>query len=370
MLHELGHEVVERQAAGVVVQVADGRVVDHNPAAVSVLQMTSEQLVGASSLDPTWEAVTPLGDAIKGENHPAMLAMATGAPVEGFVMGVRTGDTGYRWLRVDAWPTDVDGEPGVLTQFVDITDAVEAQRALTAGLERLQRHVLPPVNPQIPGVEVHTRYQSVVDSLQVGGDFCDVYRVNHSRFGFFIGDAAGHDLDTVATTMVAHHTLRAAGLHLTRPGRVLAWLHRTLQATPDSVYCSAVHGSLRINKQSGISVEFANAGHPRPIHVSGGRVTVVEGAGSIAGALSEFVEPPSVALALAPGDTLILYTDGLLESTSPRLTTDDLVDELQPAAATQDGVMEVLDELMAKSRREDDVDRDDTAVLVFFVDDR
>lgn len=368
-LSALGVELVDRQSNGVVVQASDGRVVDHNPAATTVLEMTPDQLVGASSLDDTWEAVTPLGDRIEGPDHPAMRVLQTGEAVEGFVMGVRTGTGSYRWLRVDSWPVDVDGEPGALTQFADITEAIEARSELDAGLERLQRHVLPPADAAIPGVTVRTRYRNVVEPLQVGGDFCDVYRVTRSRFGFFIGDAAGHDLDTVATTMVAHHTLRAAGLHLIRPGRVLEWLHRTLLASPDSVYCSAIHGVLRLKKSAGVSVEFANAGHPRPIHITDGQIVVIDGAGAIAGALSDFDEPPTVALALAPGDVLILYTDGLLESPSPRLTTEDLVMRLRTALAAGREVMDVIDDLITAGQEPGNDQGDDTAVLVFHVDD-
>lgn len=367
-LRELAHELVQLESDGVVLQRADGQVIDHNPAATRLLEMTTGQLVGSSSLDDTWEAITPLGDPIDGSGHPAMQVLATGSPVVGFVMGVRIGNGAHRWLRVDSWPVVHDGEIAALTQFADITEAVEARRALDAGLERLQRHVLPPVEPAIPGVRVHTRYRNVVEPLQVGGDFCDVYQVNPRRYGFFIGDAAGHDLDTVATTMVAHHTLRAAGLHLTRPGRVLEWLHRTLLATDDSVYCSAIHGMLRLNPPTGISIEFANAGHPRPILCSRGEAHVVEPAGSIAGALPEFGIPPTVVLQLAPGDHLVMYTDGLLDSPSPRLSDDDLVARLGTAVASGDDPMAIIDELIASADTSAQDHRDDTAVLVFQVD--
>ena len=367
-LRALAHDLVELESAGVVVQLPDGRVIDHNPAATTMLEMTSDQLIGASSMDESWEAVTPLGDRIEGSDHPAMRVLDSGEPVSGFVMGIRTGGGAYRWLRVDAWPVDYDGQTAALTQFVDVTDAVEARKALDAGLERLQRHVLPPVEPSIPGLRVFTRYKNVVDPLQVGGDFCDVYQVTSRRYGFFIGDAAGHDLDTVATTMVAHHTLRAAGLHLTRPGRVLEWLHRTLLATDDSVYCSAIHGALRLDKHRGVSIDFANAGHPRPIHISGDRIEVLDRAGPIAGALTDFAEPPTVSLALAPGDFLVVYTDGLLESPSPRLSPDDLVERLAVAVRGGEDPMDVIDDLMASAADSADRHRDDTAVLVFHVE--
>ena len=133
-----------------------------------------------------------------------------------------------RWLRVDSWPTRLEGARVVITQFLDITDEVETRCAVDLGLERLQRHVVPRAAPEIPGLLVHLRSRNLVEPLEVGGDFCDIYQASRRRYGFLIGDGAGHDLDTVATTMVAHHTLRATGLHLARPGRVLRWLHATL----------------------------------------------------------------------------------------------------------------------------------------------
>jgi PAS domain S-box-containing protein len=332
-LAQVALELLERQSIGVVLQDASGHVVDHNRAAGEVLQMSSEQLVGKSSLDESWEAVTAIGQPLDGTDHPAMRVLATGTAVTGFVMGVRTGGGSFRWLSVDSWPVRIESEAGVLTQFLDVTEEVTARSRLDAALERLQRHVLPPENPSIPGVTVTMRYRNVVEPLRIGGDFCDVYQASRNRFGFFIGDAAGHGLDTVATAVIANHTLRSAGLHLTRPGRVLQWLHHTLRATEDSAYCSAIHGNIRL-QPDGVVVELANAGHPRPIHIHHGAVDVIETAGQVAGALDDFVEPPTVSLALAPGDELVFYTDGLIESVTPRCPPEAFARRLRNAADT------------------------------------
>jgi phosphoserine phosphatase RsbU/P len=363
-LDQLAVELCLQQAAGVVVQAEDGTVLDHNDAAAGVLRMSPDQLVGASSLDDNWAAVTLDDEPIAGERHPAMRALATDRPVRNFTMGVRGGDDTYRWLRVDSWPTRLDGARVVITQFLDITDEVEARRAVDLGLERLQRHVVPRAAPEIPGLLVHLRYRNLVEPLEVGGDFCDIYQASRRRYGFFIGDAAGHDLDTVATTMVAHHTLRATGLHLARPGRVLRWLHDTLMATDDSVYCSAIHGSIRLDTHGEIRIELANAGHPRPILMSESGARSLDPAGSIAGAHASFRQPPSVPVHLAPGDRLVMYTDGLLESLTPRLEPEEFLGHLDDVARHGTPVMDLIDDMIRRADRTDVLRRDDTAVLV------
>jgi hypothetical protein len=180
-LDPLAVELCLQQAAGVVVQAEDGTVLDHDDAAAGVLRMRPDQLVGASSLDDNWAAVTLDDEPIAGERHPAMRALATDRPVRNFTIGVRGGDDTYRWLRVDSWPTRLDGARVVITQFLDITDEVKARRAVDSGLERLQRHVVPRTAPEISGLLVHLRYRNLVEPLEVGGDFCDIYQASRRR---------------------------------------------------------------------------------------------------------------------------------------------------------------------------------------------
>lgn len=348
--------------AGVVVQNADGVVIDHNSAACAVLQMSSDQLVGNTSQDPAWSAITPDLEPLDGDDHPAMRVLATGEPVSGFVMGVRNGSGHSRWLRVDSHPIAVGGERGVVTQFDDITDELESARTLRKAIDRLQRHVVPTDSVAIPGLDVDLRYRNVTEGLRIGGDFCDVFPAGANRWGFFIGDAAGHDLNTIATTMVAHHTMRAAGLHLTKPPRILRWLDDTLTATPDTVFCSAIAGTINFDSAGVPTIQLANAGHPRPIHITGDGATSIEEAAGLCG-VGDFVEPPAVTITLEPGDQLVVYTDGLIESCTPRLDDHQLLTALD-AAGRGGGATGIIDELMARSDRSQPRRRDDTAVIM------
>lgn len=363
-LDALASRLVDEQVDGVLVQSSSGSIVDYNPAACVVLDMTADQLSGRTSLDPEWQATDETGRPLEGSEHPAMRVLATGVAIPHFVMSVRAGGGSVRWLRVGSWPVDLDGERGAITQFTDITAEIESRSALEEALQHLQRHLLPPERPEIPGMQVHIRSRNVIAPISVGGDFCDVYAVSDDRFGFFIGDACGHDLDTIATTTVAHHTLRAAGLHLARPGRVLAWLDDTLLASPDTVYCSAIHGKLTRTAQSSFTVELANAGHPRPILIRDGLASVVAEAGGIVGSGLKLPEAPEVTFELGPGDQLVMYSDGLIESLVPRIEAIDFVHRLQRASDDGVAAIDLIDDLLAQAEEA----RDDTTALVFHVD--
>ncbi len=359
---EVAAFLVERQLSGVVVQNADGRITAYNPSALRVLEMTADQLIGAGSLDARWEAVDQELRPLPGDRHPAMTVLATGEPVRAVIMGVRVGDGDYRWLRVDSWPLE---EGGAVTQFKDITGELGAQARMAEALDRLQRHALPSEHPTSDWLSACSRYQARPGPLDVGGDFLDVFAIDDERLGFFLGDASGHDLATVTTMVTARHTLRAAGLHFHRPAQVLRWLDDILQTTPDTVFCTAVYGTISPAADHGVDLVLGNAGHLSPVHVTADGACLVEPHGTLLGAFDSFRDPPTVELHLAPGDRLVLFTNGLLDSCRPRLTLDDMVERL--AGTDCDGdhdPYEVLDELVQRGIDEGGVDRDDIAYLV------
>jgi len=113
-------------AEGVVFQDADGRIVDVNSAALQLLGLTKEQLVGLTSFDPRWRAIHLDGTEIPGATHPSVVALRTGQAVRDAIMGVFIpGEERYRWLRVNAVPQLVPGHErpvGVFVTFDDITE--------------------------------------------------------------------------------------------------------------------------------------------------------------------------------------------------------------------------------------------------------
>ncbi len=116
----------ETMAQGVVYQDDAGRIISANPAAERILGLTVDQMQGITSMDPRWQAVNEQGAPLPGHEHPAMVALRSGEPVFGFIMGVRSpADEKMRWILVNATPQWRQGEEKpsqVYTTFEDITE--------------------------------------------------------------------------------------------------------------------------------------------------------------------------------------------------------------------------------------------------------
>ncbi len=128
--------VLSGAAAGIVEQDAQGRIVECNPEAERVLGLTRAQMLGRESVDPRWQAVRADGTPFPGDQHPAMVALRTGEPVRGVVMGIRTPRGELRWLNVNAQVVASDGERMVVSSFNDIS--AERDAALRLEKERLR----------------------------------------------------------------------------------------------------------------------------------------------------------------------------------------------------------------------------------------
>ena len=139
----------ETVAQGIVYQDRDGHITAANPAAQRILGLTLDQLQGRVSTDPSWRAVHEDGGAFPGEQHPAMLALRSGRPIHGVVMGIAAPGRSLVWISVDASPLFDDGAvSGVYAIFEDITERRDLeeqvrQRAFFDPLTRLpNRHLL------------------------------------------------------------------------------------------------------------------------------------------------------------------------------------------------------------------------------------
>ena len=121
-------------AQGVVYHDAQGAVIDANPAACQILGLNLGQLLGKNSLDPAWRCIREDGSVYPGEQHPSMLALASGKAVADRVMGVwRAAENRYRWILINATPIfhpDFARPSQVHVTFTDITESRETLAAL------------------------------------------------------------------------------------------------------------------------------------------------------------------------------------------------------------------------------------------------
>jgi two-component system CheB/CheR fusion protein len=124
----------ETMAQGVVYQNADGKIISANPSAEKILGLSLDQILGRTSMDTRWKTLREDGTPLDGADHPSMVALSTGKPVFGFVMGVfsPTSDS-TRWILVNATPEFQDGEKKpfqIYTTFEDITNRILHEKSL------------------------------------------------------------------------------------------------------------------------------------------------------------------------------------------------------------------------------------------------
>jgi len=126
---------------GMVVQSRDGQIVSCNAAAEEILGISRDQMERRTSMDPRWKAVKEDGSPFPGNEHPAMLTLATGEPQRDVVMGVDHPAKNCRvWIRINSRPLLMgeDGLPqGVVTTFEDISQLRATQAALEAQAARM-----------------------------------------------------------------------------------------------------------------------------------------------------------------------------------------------------------------------------------------
>ena len=150
---------------GVVYQDADGRVVDANPAALRILGLTLDQMQGRTSFDPRWRAVREDGSPLPGDDHPAMVALRTGQPVRGVLMGVfHPGDNEQKWILVDATPRCVPGELRPNSVFATFTD-LTLRRRITNEL-KAAKEMADKLNQELKAKS--DQLQSIIEALPGG----------------------------------------------------------------------------------------------------------------------------------------------------------------------------------------------------------
>ncbi|MYW45782.1 PP2C family protein-serine/threonine phosphatase, partial [Streptomyces sp. SID161] len=152
------------------------------------------------------------------------------------------------------------------------------------------------------------------------GDFYDVFPLDGTRFGFFLGDVCGKGPQAAAVTSLTRYTLRAAALHDPEPFSALTTLNKVLHeryaAGGDPRYCTAVYGVLEPDQTTGeVTVRLASGGHPPAIVVrADGTADFLPTPGGLLVGILPSAPFVSATTVLAPGDTLLLYTDGITEA--------------------------------------------------------
>jgi anti-sigma regulatory factor (Ser/Thr protein kinase)/putative methionine-R-sulfoxide reductase with GAF domain len=192
----------------------------------------------------------------------------------------------------------------------------------------LQRTLLPKRLVETVGVSVGARYVPASD--EVGGDWYDLFELAGGRIGIAIGDVVGHGLRAASLMGQLRTALQAYTLTL---------VDRFVQSLPDFAMASAAYAVL--DPDTG-SVQLASAGHLPPVVVGGDRPRVVELTPAPPLGAFPYGHCSETELTLSPGETLVLYTDGLVERRGIPLTESiDGMLELLADEVTVDGICQL-----------------------------
>jgi PAS domain S-box-containing protein len=184
----------------------------------------------------------------------------------------------------------------------------------------LQVKLLPERLPEIPGARVAARYRAAGELNEVGGDFYDVFARSAAEWALVVGDVSGKGAEAAAITALARYTLRAAALEAGPPSVALRRLNQAMLAHDDSSqFATVVLAYAAAGPDGGMEVRLSLGGHPPALvlRAQDASVEALGAFGTILGATAD-AELSDVAVALAPGDVLVLYTDGVTEAGSRR----------------------------------------------------
>src|SRR3954454_4306252 len=232
----------------------------------------------------------------------------------------------------------------------------------------LQHSLLPRSLPQIRGFEASSRFLAAGEAYEVGGDFYDVFRSGSGTWTAVIGDVCGKGPEAASLTALARYTVRTAASPEHTPSQILRTLHDSISSEhQDLRFCTAALARIRTpsNGRGTARLTVALGGHPLPLILrKNGKVDSVGEPGTLLGALPSPMLS-DVEATLAVGDSLVLYTDGVLDVRDRSIRDDPEWLEKELGKASGKGADEIAELLsQAAIKRHGGEARDDIAVLV------
>ncbi|WP_017570412.1 PP2C family protein-serine/threonine phosphatase [Nocardiopsis halotolerans] len=342
LLEDSAEELYESAPCGYLSTLMDGTVARINATLLGWLGLERDAVVGRMRFPD----LLTMGGKLYHETHFAPLLRMQGE-LRGIALEMRTSNGGRLPVLVSSVVKhDSGGEPQLVrTTVFDATDRrayeeellrrrgeaeqarAEAERArrqadadrarLANVFDVLQKALLPDTLPEVPGMEAAAYYHTA-SHHQLGGDFYDLFPIDDARWAFFLGDVSGKGPEAATLTSQVRYGLRTAALHSPEPADALTTLNTVLlerhTTDGDTRYCTAVFGVLEPDGDRA-RVRLASGGHPPALVLrSGGRADLLHTPGGMLVGVLPDAHFATVETALAPGDTLVLYTDGLTEA--------------------------------------------------------
>jgi len=316
--------VVDGAPCGLLSTTPDGLVVRVNRTFLDWTGYTAEELVGRRR----FSSLLSGGGRIYHDTHYAPMLRLQDRVRELALDVVAADGTRLPVLVNAVLGRDAAGEPSVVrVVVVDATERREYERELLRAKRRaeeselrarslaetLQRTLMPPAPPTIPGLEVRAVYRPAGSGAEVGGDFYDVFEIGEDDWVVTLGDVCGKGVEAAVVTALVRDTLRALSVRTASPSQVLFTLDEVLQHHPTDKFCTIALMRLR-RSDEGWRTTMSLGGHPHPLlRSAAGEVRDIGVPGSLVGAFANasFADRE---VALPPGSSVLLYTDGVTEA--------------------------------------------------------
>jgi len=337
---QLHHDAIQRLPDGLLMTDSNGVVIESNKAFTAITGIPGDRLVGTNLRD----------QSILGTDCDYLVVklLESGQPFEiiaritseneydnDSLPGDEPRESKYLRLRGTAYPTESTPVTGMLLLATDVTYDVISKREANKRekrhsheielASRLQQNFFPS-NYQKKRIRISTR---LLAARELAGDFFDIFELGPNTIGLIIGDVVGKGIPGSLMAMSVHGMLANQAGALTPPMKVLERVNEALynQVKGDYWYATCFYAKIHVTQ---LRMTFARAGHELPLwwHQDTGDVTFLEGEGLPLGIFPDnryFTQQVD----LNEGDKLLLYTDGLTDSTNPageRFGHDRLVD--------------------------------------------
>ncbi len=259
---------------------------------------------------------------------------------------------------------------GVAQHLAGALDRSRAERERSRVARVLQETLLPPVMPEVRGMDLAARYRAAGAANVVGGDFYDVFEVGGGAWALVLGDVSGVGPEAAAITGQARYTVRAVAGDEPTPSGVLRRLNDAIGGRVDDRFLTAVY--LRIQPSpDGVDIAMSRGGHPPPLVLrDSGAVEALDAAAGLPLGMFPDAQVSDLRCVLQPGDAIVLYTDGVIEArdTSGEQFDQNRLEALLATCAgrTADGIARRIE--LAAMDFQDDTASDDVAIVVLRAD--
>jgi PAS domain S-box-containing protein len=342
----------EQAPIGVTLLDLEGRFVQVNDAFCRTVRRTREEL---TLIDP--EKITHPDD-IAATTHAIERLFAGDVPDFRFEKRYLGPDGETIWAELSATVfRDADGLPQFL---IGMVQGIGERRVA----QTLQRSMLTTQLPRVEGVELAVRYLPGSPETEVSGDWYDVIPLPDGRLGVVIGDVVGRGIEAAATMSQLRTALRAYAIEGLEPAEVVRKLHRLVDHLSEGLGTTLAYLDLDPATRE---LRYVSAGHLPALHVdAAGASAFLPGARSTPlGTLCPSVEVPQAQLVLQPGESVLLYTDGLVERRDDGIVSR--LEQLRAAMASAPVDLDACLEHVTARLTGDAVRFDDVALLALRV---